>query len=220
MKKNYFIGFLIVIIISVAGFLIWQNKATKILSDKSKNQNENKNLGKTDTSFKNSPDTILPKWKIYTNEKFGFSFQYPSTWQQQGKEVEVVNLSGIVTTIGVYFRDTLFEATLSIEYRLPPNGVKLYQYALSQYNSSQGWYRAGGKKIKIDGNDAVEASLVSKTDGRGKSLNPPVRSIIIDFLDKKLTGEIQVQFKTPLPTEDIEVAKFKQLLSTFRFIKN
>lgn len=162
-------------------------------------------------------DTILSNWKTYTNNQYGFTFQYPSTWSKFGDENNVADRMGNIVAIEVNFIDSLSNTTLLVSYHLPPNGVELYRYAVSQYESSQGWYVKGGKMIKIAGNKAVKVNTEMIVGGRGTKLNPPLRLILVDFLDKKQTGEIQLQFKTPLPDDDIEVAKFERLLSTFEF---
>jgi hypothetical protein len=41
--------------------------------------------------------------------------------------------------------------------------------------------------------------------------------IVVDFLDKQKTGEIELQFKTPLTDDGLEVSKFDKLLTTFKF---
>lgn len=151
-------------------------------------------------------------WKTYTNNKLGFTFQHPSAWINKGKDIEVVNLSGTIKAIEINFTDTIFKTTLLVTYHLAPYGAELYRYAVSQYDSTR-----CGKQIEVAGNNAIETITTISIDGKGHTLNPPLRLIVIYFLDKKQTGEIELQFKTPLSNHDIEVSKFKQLLSTFKF---
>lgn len=156
-------------------------------------------------------------WKTYTNNQLGFTFQYPDSWIKEVKDAEVTSLKGMVTEIDLNFTDTLSHTTLFIAYHLAPNGAELYKYAVSQFESSQGWYAKGGKQIIVAGNKAIQADMTSTFDGRGNKLNPPLRSIIVDFPDMKQTGEIELQFKTPLSNEDNQVAMFNKLLSGFKF---
>ena len=149
----------------------------------------------------------------YTNNRLGFTFQYPSTWFKNGKDAEVVNLSGTVTAVEINFTDTVSKTTFLIAYHLAPKGAELYQYAVSQYDSSR-----GDKQIEVAGNKAIESYTTIHIDGRGNTLNPSLRLIVVYFLDKKQTGEIELQFKTPVTNENSEVAKFNQLLSSFKFI--
>ncbi len=176
-----------------------------------------KNQSNLSAQIRENSDTTLTNWKTCTNKKLGFTFQYPNTWVQNGKEADVIDLSGVVTVIEIDFNDTESHTTLSLQYHLAPNGPELYRYAVSQFDSSQGLYATGGKQIKVAGNTAIQANTIYTMDGKGNALNPPLSLILVDFLDKQQTGEIELQFNTPLPNYTIESAKFKQLLSTFTF---
>jgi len=156
--------------------------------------------------------------KTYTNEQLGITFQYPSNWITKDKENEILDLSGTIATIEINFMDTLLKTNLLVIYHLAPNGIKQYNFAVSQFNSSQGWYVKDGRQMEIDGINAIVATMTSDLDGKGYKLNPPIKTMIVDMLDKKQKGEFELQFKTPVPNENIEVPKFKQLLSTFKFI--
>ena len=199
MIKHYFIRTFIAIILIVGKSFIWNCNS----------QAQIKNAQYKATS-----------WKKYTNAKFGFTFQYPSSWSKQGKDAEIIDLSGSIVAIGIFFSDTATQTTLSIEYHLAPHGSKLYKYALSQYNSSQGLYAKDGKTIKVAGGTAIKASNISKVDGKGHILNPPLRLIVVNFLDALRSGEIEMQFNTPIRYQNIEITKLNQLLSSFAFMKN
>ena len=160
---------------------------------------------------------VLSPWKTYTNDKYGFSFQYPSEWTKYGKEANVIDKAGSLVAIRVDFIQKSTQTTILIEYHLAPHGDQLYQYAVSQYNSSKGWYEKDRKEIQVGGSKAVEAYTTINTDGRGNAINPPIRIILVNFLDKQKKGSIELKFTTPLPHDDIEVAKFTRLLSTFKF---
>lgn len=162
--------------------------------------------------------TIPSGWKIFADNKFSFGFQYPSTWIKQGNDAEIVNISGNVVSIGVFFSDTLSNCTLSVEYHLAPHGADLYKYAFSQYRSSDGRLAEGSNLIEVGGIKAIETNKLIRRDGKGKLLNPPLRLVLVDFLDIQQTGAVEIQFKVPIPDRNNEVVKFKKLLSTFKFI--
>jgi hypothetical protein len=157
-------------------------------------------------------DTVTSNWKIYTNDSLGFTFQYPNTWYKNGQDAKVINRYGTIAAVEISFIDTVSKTSILIAYHFAPMGAELYKYAVSQYDSSI------SKEIKVAGNNAIVAITKLNIDGRGKALNLPLKLIIVDFLDKKQTGEIELQFKTPLTDEDSEIAKFNQLLSSFKFI--
>lgn len=164
-------------------------------------------------------DTIVVNWKKYTNIKLGFTFKYPSTWVHRFKDIEAVNLKGEISVIGITFSDTLTHTSVLIEYHLPPEGAKVYQYANSQFTSSQGWYATESRRIVVAGNNAIEGVSRISTDGKGTPVTPPLVLIIVDFLDKKKTGTIEIQFKTSLSGSEKERYNFRKVLSTFHFTK-
>jgi hypothetical protein len=156
-------------------------------------------------------------WKTYSNKKYGFEFQYPAIWTYEGKDIEVIDLSGTVTAIQINFSAPDTKNILLIEYTLAPKGLEKYKYVLAQYNSTQDSSATGKSLIKVAGNKAIKTTSVMSIDGRGMALNPPMRLVLVDFLDKAVTGEFQFQLKTP-SSED-EAAKLTRLLSTFVFKK-
>lgn len=227
MNKKALIAFIVVAIAAVTGYFIWRQTSLPVVpaqevTDIVKHADDNTALD-TNQAMATNPVTgspqlsrMVPQEKTYTNHKLGFSFPYPANWFQNGKEEEAVNLSGAPTVVTVNFSDSLSPTTLSVEYHLAPKGAELYRYAVSQLAAMQGWYATGGKQTEVAGHKAIEANTILDKDGRGKPLNPPVRLIVVDFLDKQQTGGIEIQFRTPVP-EEAEVAKFRQLLSAFKF---
>lgn len=171
----------------------------------------------SNNQIKRNNDTIPSNLDTFSNVALGISFQYPSTWTKYGEDANASDRSGNLTVIGINFIDTISHTTLLIEYHLAPKGADFYQYVVSQFDSAQGWYAKDSKKIDVAGNKAIEAFTTITIDGRGKALNPELILIIIDFLDKKQTGAIEMQFKTPLLGNDKEVVKFNQLLASIRF---
>jgi hypothetical protein len=174
----------------------------------------------TTTTTQSTTSTNIPNgnvtWKTYTNSQYGFTFQYPDTWSLNGPEGNSENLSGAIMVHSIYFINSADNTHITVDYHLAPNGVELYQYALSQYQSSQGNYVANGKEIQVAGNIALEASNIWTKNGKGNPM-PPTQSLVVDFLDKQQTGEFELQFTTPVAGDIQEVANFNQSLSTFQF---
>lgn len=166
-----------------------------------------------------SKPSVTSNWKTYANEKMGITFQYPDTWTIYGKESNIINRNGGIMAISVSFTDTTTQSIFFIEYHVAPYGAELFKYSKAQFDSTQGAYLADAKQIKVAGNNALEAFTTKSKDIKGNIYNPPLRIISIVFLDKQQTGDFELHFSTPFPNKDIEVAKFKQLLSTLKFIK-
>ncbi|MBS1620116.1 MAG: hypothetical protein JST10_16610 [Bacteroidetes bacterium] len=233
MNKKYFITLLIILFLATAGFFIWkklpasdENKATytqvpdTVQTDKvntiSKNNIDTSNQILT-PSEKNA---AASNWKIYSNDKLGIRFHYPDTWLKQGKDAEVINLSGTIIKRGCYFSDSTNQTRFSLEYSLDSNAAKIFQYAKSQYNLPQNSSSNKNRIFLVDGSEAIEISKEFTVNGKGNKINPPLRIIIVDFMDKNKKGEIQIQFQTPVTKEFEEENNFQWLLSSFRFIKD
>jgi hypothetical protein len=120
-------------------------------------------------------------------------------------------------SIVVNFIDTASNSTFLIEYHLAPSGAELYKYSKAQFDLSQGAFVTGAKQIRIAGNEAIEAISAMSKDIKGNIIDPPVKVISVQFLDKRQTGEFELHFKTPLPGR-IESDKFMKVISTFKFI--
>jgi hypothetical protein len=221
MNRKYLFTFLIILSLSIVGYFIryqaFNQTSTKsyssLVTTKTTMPSPVQNLSVAGLS--NMP--AESGWKTYSNKKYGFEFQYPSTWTKEDKETEVINLSGTLTTVQINFFDAATKTTLLIEYHLAPKGAEIYKNALAQFNSSQAPYATGKSMVEVAGNKAIQATSVIRIDGRGNALNPPLQLVLVDFLDKAGTGEFQFQLKTSLPSSEAEVAKSKKLLSTFVF---
>ncbi len=81
-------------------------------------------------------DVATLNMETYNNKRFGFSFQYPSTWVKNGKDAEVISPSGDTTAISINFTDNVSKSTLLIEYHFAPKSAELFQYAISQHKSN------------------------------------------------------------------------------------
>ena len=221
MKKNKYTLWLIIILILVGiGVVIvfFIPKAESSINQDTQDSIPEKNTIQDSSKINNViKDTIPSNWKTYTNNQYGFTFRYPVTWSMYGKDANVIDRSGTIIAIKINFIDTISRTTLLIKYHLAPKGAELYQHVVSQYHSTQGLYSNGVKQIVVAGQKAVKAISTVSIDGKEHVLNPPEELILVDLLDKQQTGEIQLQFRTPLTNDKIEVAKFERLLSTFNF---
>lgn len=172
------------------------------------------------THTPNTSKTLPTKWKVYTNSKYGFAFQYPVKWVKVDKEAEILSQLGEVSTVEIYFTDSSTKTILLVAYHLAPNGKDLFHFNHKQYQSKSGWYKNNaGLKISVAGMMAIQATDTLSHNGKGVPLNPTLKSVIVDFLDKKKTGTFELQFKAPLASSQGEESKFKHLLSTFSFLK-
>lgn len=162
-------------------------------------------------------DTVPSNWKTYFNTTLGFTFQYPSTWSKYGEDSKMTDASGRPILVTVSFMDAVSHTTFLIKYHLAPNGLERYQTVLSQFDSSKGLYEKDRRQTEVAGHKAIEGFATITTDGKDHPLDPPDRLILVDFLDKQKTGEIEIQLRTPLPNNDSEVANLIQILSTFKF---
>jgi hypothetical protein len=241
MNKNALIGILILIILLIGGYFIWQgtSKKTPIASqsdkaiDTSQNQHAsiipNNNPTTSDINTKHvSPqnpntttqqkDPVLSNWKTYTNTKYGFTFQYPDTWTKNGEESNTINRKGEVMAISVNLIDTATQSVFSLIYSLPPYGPEVYKIEEDQYNSYKSSDEVDIKKNIIAGNDAVETFTTMSKDIHGNIYDPALKLIHIVFLDKQKTGAFNLNFRTPELGSEKEISKFNQLLPTFKFI--
>lgn len=219
MNKKILFAVLMLAVIGASAYFIWQDKLKpkEAITSPEPTIDSLQSTVVDTTVLAAQRKNISPlNYKTYSNTKLGFSFQYPAEWNKEAKDAEVVNLSGAVSSVEINFTDVNSQTTLVIACRLT-KGSELYQYAVSQFKAKQGWYAKDAKQIEVAGKQAIEANMLSSTDGKGNQLNTPMKLVVVDLLDKKQTGEIQLQFKTPVGNEEKEVAKFNQLLSSFKF---
>lgn len=231
MNKKKLTGLLLIVAALVAGFFILNRFSKSDSGDNSlthTNDSLNNFTGRKDSTnnllpVNNVPqqkDSIPENWETYSDDKLGISFQHPGSWTKQGKNAEIINLSGENIKTGIYFSDSTNRTRVSIEYSFDSNAVKIYRYAASQFIASQKATLNKSRKLLVDGCEAIEISKEYKINGKGKTLNPPLKKIIVDFMDKNNKGEIQIQFQTPLSKEQEEENDFNKLLSSFKFIKS
>ncbi len=153
------------------------------------------------------------KQNTYTNSKLGFTFSYPPSWAQYGKEAEVLDLSGRVMATEIRFVDTNSGSTLLVGHHPAPMGTELYEYSVTQCASARGC-----EQIIVGGSRAIRNSMVHMVDGRGHDLDPHLRVITVDLMNGDQTAAITLQFQTPVLSEDAQVPMFEQLLASFGLI--
>ncbi|MBS1684472.1 MAG: hypothetical protein JSS76_06950 [Bacteroidetes bacterium] len=203
MKKNYLIATLIVLL-GVGGYFVLLGAA------KSK-------LPQTFIKETNGKLNVPSGWKTYVNSKYGYSFEYPDSWAYSGVDAESVDLQGRIIVIQSTFVDTVSNTKLEVSYHLSPWGIEYYKSVTARYDSGRDWYAHDRRQLQIAGNNALEAITTIDIGASGIKLNPPLSLTVVDVLDKKQVGEIEMQLVTPQPNSKIEGAKFEQLLNTFKF---
>ena len=92
--------------------------------------NDVKPVTMTHTQTNNSTSSDL---KMYTSSEYGFSFQYPQSWDQIGNPIKAQDLQGNITNIEINFKDKVSNSNLLVTYYLPPKGDQIYQYSLLNY---------------------------------------------------------------------------------------
>lgn len=232
----------ILIILTLVGYLVWQNKGKPTLIipevdptiDSFQNRHRdtipekkittpeiNTNPLSQQNSKVHNPknDSILSNWKTYTNSKLGLIFQYPDTWIKKGEESNSINRNGQVMSIELNFIDTVSQSIFLLAYHLPPYGAEIYKWAEDEYISSKNSSERVRKKITVAGSDAIETFTTMKKDIHGNIYDPALKSIHIVMLDKQKTGAFNLNFRTSAPDSEAEmvIAKFNKALSTFEF---
>lgn len=167
-----------------------------------------------------SKDTIPSNWKTYNNSALGVSFKYPKTWTKNGEESNSINRNGEVMSISVNLIDTISNSNFYLAYHIAPYGAEVYRLAEDDYNSSKNSNEGDTKQITVSGNIAIETFTTMSKDIKGNIYDPALKLIHIVFLDRQKTGGYNLNFRTPLPGSEKEIAKFNQLLSTLNFINN
>lgn len=220
---------LLIILIILALGVIWIQWHDR----KAEERKDLNNLIGLNEAVQQAQDYDVAEWKTYTNTKYGFSFQYPSTWSQWGKEGEAICdiHTGATCVFNIDFVDTFSQGIerydennnqiaatkdfLHVEYHYDSKGTTLYQLALDQFESKEGMY-ANASKIEVAGRTAIMTDTIISTDGKGNPIIP-FHNIIVEFLDKNQVGEFRFVFQTPVSESDNEILIFQQLLQTFQF---
>jgi hypothetical protein len=211
MKKiNYFIVVGVIGIFILAGYFFGKAQTSKIDSTLVET--------KTTTNEQTTSDNSIPaNWKTYTSERIPVTFKYPDTWTKQGEESNTINRKGEVMSISLYFIDSTTQSFFSLAFHVAPYGAEVYKIAEDEYNSSKSSNQRDAKQITVAGNNSYETFTTMSKDIKGNIYDPALKLIHIVFLDKQKTGGFNVNFRTPEPGSEKEIAKFNQLLSTFKF---
>lgn len=160
------------------------------------------------------------KYIEYANTKYGFGFQYPAAWRKEKNETEAIDRKGNITSVEINFADTISNSSLLVVYHLPPKGADIFKYQQSQFNLSAGWYKKNAKQITVAGTKAIQATFTITKDGKGNTLQQPLRRWIVDFPDAKQNGEFQLQFTTLLLADSSVTEDLNKILSGFKFLNS
>lgn len=232
-KSKYVLMLLIVFILIAIGIFIINDRNSIIKNNQDTNikdsvkvnnitwdtipsQNSNRQDSfKASSTIKN---TIPSNWKAYNNNSLGVTFKYPDTWTKNGEESNAINRNGEVMSISVNLIDTISNSNFNLAFHLAPYGAEVYKLAEDDYNSSKSSNESDTKQITVSGNNAIETFTTMSKDIKGNIYDPALKLIHVVFLDKQKTGGYNLNFRTPAPGSEKEIAKFNQLLSTFKFI--
>jgi len=178
----------------------------------------------------------IKNWKTYTNTDCGYSFQYPDSWSQ-GNESNAINLQGTIMGRMIDFIDIpsqgiethdgsnnqIYAPKDQMHIDCYTMGNAVYGDELTRYNNSSDIFSQTKKTINVGGQTAIVGEMrntanISSGEHSGHTLIP-THSIYVFFLHKDQTRALYFKFNTPLGGNDnVEIAKFNQLLSTFKFI--
>ncbi len=101
-------------------------------------------------------------------------------------------------------------------------GNIVYNDALTRYNNSSDIFAQSKKTITVGGQTAIVGDMkntatVSSGEHAGHTVIPS-RRMYVFFMHKDQTRSLYFEFDTPLNGSDAtEIAKFEQLLKTFKF---
>jgi uncharacterized protein YxeA len=232
-RAKYVLLLLIVFILFVVGIFITNNRNSIKQNDQVKNTTDSvkvNNVTKDTIPSQNSHvhDSVLvgngvknmipSNWKAYDKNALGVTFKYPDTWAKNGEESNAINRNGEVMSISINLVDTISNSNFYLAYHLAPYGAEVYKLAEEDYNSSKNSNERDAKQITVSGYNAIETFTTMSKDIKGNIYDPPLKLIHIVFLDNQKTGGYNLNFITPAPGSEKEIAKFNQLLSTFKFI--
>ena len=223
-KMNTILLVIIIILLGAILFYLVLNKPKSgdnsvVSNSPQENQNNQLNPSDQKNNVISQNDTVqIPgDWKTFTDSQYGFSFQYPSTWNQFGIVQKPTDRNGNISAVIVDFHSGISGEQFHVEYNLPPNGTQLYQSQISDFNSQQGWYVSGAKNVLVAGKQALEANMVNKVNGRGTPIDP-VKIIIVNFSDNNNAGDFELMLNIPVASIGNEVSNFEKVLTTFKFI--
>lgn len=242
MNKKIFIGFSVILIFTIGAYVVLQGQTKKGLLVHQSSNITNDSQAQIDnhipryksslppvpkiasTENYNSSDTIPPGWKTYTNEKYGFAFQYPASWSIQNENTEVANVSGNIKEIQSQFIDSISKASLEVDYYLPPNSQQIYTNLIDQLNKAKKEENIKIRRIELTNKssriEGIETSEILYRDGKGRVLQTPLKLVTVDIFNKKDNSEIEFQFQAPVSFQAEQVINFERLVSTLSFFAN
>jgi hypothetical protein len=191
---------LVLILLGTTGFFAYQNYQLKqqIAEKMALLDVKSGKIDQMEIADPTSTADPTADWKIYTNDKYGFTFKYPNDWEYQE------NYSKTQNTID-YLQITLAKS----EYFNPiPKGNPLIMLSLIETTDQN--------KLSIYQNTEIVKTIVigEITAEERKHMTPTVDSKYVTFINNDISYEIESQMHTQ-SIEHQEV--FDQILSTFKF---
>ncbi len=186
---------LIVVIVALAGILIWQNLGNKI-SVESNLPQENEQVNSDENA----------EWKIYTNDKFGYTVEYPFGWHY--KDYNDVTIDNVLLS-RVVFSDKVLPSDIG---KMDPSQsisiwVENRPFAEARTAFLQGPFINTASETII----TVDNMQVTKLSGIRKGAKYSSVEVMISK-----DGKIYTMVGIDSPSVS---AAFNRVLSTFKFTK-
>ena len=208
------VGFLLLIIVGIISFLLGKS----LSQPKTSPPSTISQLSPTSTPFPN-PTTQIPtptpttdpnaNWKIYRNEKYGFSFNYPQNWK-------IVNIERLIEGLeiwGISLTNIAKDHIINVKiWRLAGSGGYCYTYGEI-------------KKIVVGGKNAEMADGVGGSqmcDKPEEFINRGNTYVLIPIDDTDTNFPhnqiyIDIIYSYPLNEKSLAKSNLNKILSTFKF---
>ena len=218
------ISIIIIVLILIGGaYFVFSKKDKSIPAQNTENQNSQSKQSSTRNSTINN-------WSTYKNDKYGFEFQYPSTWKPVLRYVVVdeemggnpwdsalfvlyqINQLSNIPKLGVYGPElTVFVSDFVLEY---DNKKVTKDEFVTEVTKSSNF-----KWIKINNIDAlrVEKKVDNKIIEYGIDSSFTFVEYYLFKVDKVYEFKLVHDNNISTPTQDLD--QFETVVSTFKFTK-
>jgi hypothetical protein len=155
---------------------------------------------------------------VQSSEKMGISLSLPPYWKIEGKEIDVIDLSGNLASSELSYIDSTKNQSLNVKFFPDPNGKILFEAEEKQFKNNEGWYKNFKEELNIDNNLALEGETILTTNGKGGLLTFPEKLIIVSIYNSNRKGLFQILFKTTqIDAKSTEISDFEQIINSFNF---